>query len=91
MRSYIRFLEIDTGCSNLDCHVTFPIYSLLIANFVGLFLYVATYFIDNSVDDAELKVSGNQSTMAAHLSNSQVRMSLYVLCFTLNFGWKEMV
>ncbi len=71
--------------------MTFPIYSLLIANLVDLLIYVATYFIDYSVDDAGLKVSGNQSTMSAHLSNSQVRMSLYVLCFTLNLWWKEMV
>ena len=91
MRSYIRFLERDMDCSNLDCYVTFSIDSLLIANLGDLLTYVATYFIDNSVDDAELNVSENQSTMAAHLSDSQVRMSLYVLCFTLNFGWRKIV
>jgi hypothetical protein len=91
MRSYIRFLEREMDCSNLDCYVSFPIDSLLIGNLRGLLTYVATYFIDNSVDDAQLNVSENQSTMAAHLSNSQVRMPLYVLCFTLNFGWKKTV
>lgn len=28
--------------------------------------------LENSLDDAEVKVSGNRSTMAAHLSDPQV-------------------
>ena len=49
---------------------------------------------ENSVDDAELKESGNQSTMAAHPNDSQVNVvasSMFYICIHTYIIYKNLL
>lgn len=50
--------------------------------------------LENSVDDAELKESGNQSTMAAHPNNSQVNVVasyMFYICIHTYIIYKNLI
>lgn len=50
--------------------------------------------LENSVDDAELKESGNQSTMAAHPNNSQVNVVasyMFFICIHTYIIYKNLI